>query len=574
MNTHNQNQGTRLTPRLFYLTLTIIISAYAIFTLHYVTTWALGADEFVFARHIYDYTRYMPYRDFAPYKTVLGYYLLSVPFYFSHASLAPLFYIKDEMIILNGICLLIAGYLANKLFRSSAILLTILAIIANVSFLIYAADLRVDMLTGWCCLFALLALLLQRYLTGGCLLGLAFLISQKAIWYLTAVNGAWLLVWLAFQPETRFTLKRLCQINFSMMITIAIYCTFWSLVSSPDIVFRNLFYDAYVQAGIQWYQSIYFLCWMSVLQISLVFFLFWPVSFISISKEEVGSSLQQRTFIFCLASLFLLQFITYKQAFPYNFVLTVPAFFILYASFFSWLSPLHYRSHQLLLIIFIIGTILYPFANEIPAARQPTGQYQQRMLTLTEQLLDKDSTYLSGVPYFYGKDQTIPGLINLIGPELDYIQQPIASLRPLLLSSLFLQPVSQSDIMRQLETQPVKLILNNYRIQGLPPTIQQYLADHYQQLDGSIYVYAPLIAAGRPVFRLSFSGRYRIQPAHIALMIDGKRVNASDVILATGNHTSQSSIPYRLVFAQDKPRHSITSPTPDKWEHMLKSLIP
>src|SRR5690606_9886356 len=118
--------------------------------------------EFVFARHIYDYTRAMPYRDFAPYKSTIGYYVLTIPFFFSKTTLEPLFLIKREIILLNVLCIALAYRMSFRLFQPRGILLSLTAILANAGFLIYAADLRIDMLTSWCCLFALLSLLHYR----------------------------------------------------------------------------------------------------------------------------------------------------------------------------------------------------------------------------------------------------------------------------------------------------------------------------------------------------------------------------------------------------------------------------
>ena len=180
----------------------LICLSYFIFECFFIPFEVLSADEFVFARHIYEYTFHIPYLDFQPYKSVIGHYLLVIPLFFSHTLFEPIFYIKEEIALLNTACIALTCYWGATLFDKRAVLLTMLALLANHYFLIYSTDLRVDMLTSWCCLFSLLAIGQARLTLGGLLLGLAFLISQKAMWYVIAINGSMLMC----NPTTTFSL--------------------------------------------------------------------------------------------------------------------------------------------------------------------------------------------------------------------------------------------------------------------------------------------------------------------------------------------------------------------------------
>src|SRR5690606_11992533 len=171
-----------------------------------------------------------------------------------------------------------------------------------------------------------------------------FLISQKALWYFAACNAAWMICCMMF-PQGYYSVRQLCRLNYYALLPIVIYIGFWSCFSSIPIVMDSLFREAYIQSGINWYEPIYYACWNVMLHYGPALFLLWPLTFISLNRAIAPHpSNQQRVFILSMSSCFLLLFIHYKQAFPYNFVFTVPAFYLLYADFFSWLQTAnHYR---------------------------------------------------------------------------------------------------------------------------------------------------------------------------------------------------------------------------------------
>lgn len=227
-----------------------LCALYCVFEFFYIPYPMTGVDEFWFAHHIYQYTQHLPYRDFPPYKTVLGYYVLMWPFYFVKGLFAPLYYIKYEITLINALFFFSIGYWAIRLFKPLAVLLTLTLIISNQLFLIYSAALRVDMLTAWICLLSILCLLNNRVLLAGFSIGLAFLISQKTLWYLVASNGALLWYGLLYL-DYRQTRKALCLFNGAAALVIGVYIVFWAHIASWHSVLHSLFYEAYTQAKIK-----------------------------------------------------------------------------------------------------------------------------------------------------------------------------------------------------------------------------------------------------------------------------------------------------------------------------------
>lgn len=615
---------------LYFYLLAGIFSIYFLFEYYFIKYSALSTDEFVFAKHILDYTQSLPYRDFPPYKTILGYYLLSIPFFFSHDLFTPLFWIKTEITFLNVLCLSAASYLAVTHFDKRACLLSVLAILANQLFLVYGSDLRVDMLTSWVCLFSALYVLRHQFKIGGMLLGIAFLISQKALWYVFAINAGMLLCWLSFLPHSRFNPRTLIQFNLAFIAPISIYFIIWASITNISDVFYNLFYEAYIQAGIDWYTPLYLTCWKAILSHGPLLFLLWPLTFIMLSNKN-KAELENRIFIIGMASTALILFINYKQPFPYNFVFTIPAFFLLLAEFITWLikqptldkqrwctrfatigtslytigilaliysfslsifyyliallpgliyayanQKISYRAFLTsFLSIFIFTGIIYPLYKSVHTALVIDGRYQQTMTTMTAEILGKEGDYISGIPFLYAKDQPIDGMKNLIGPAVDYLYQPTDKLNALLLPSLYLTASTPEKILADFERMPVKVIINNYRMLSLPASISTYIKNHYQHFYGSIYVYAPLITKNQLSIDIKFTGKYRIEAKNNArILLDKKVIKSGQVIsLKQGPHVSDTKTTYRLALIPEIKQPLDQRYEKDEWMKMIKAIV-
>ena len=76
------------------------------------------------------------------------------------------------------------------------------------------------------------------------------------------------------------------------------------------------------------------------------------------------------------------------------------------------------------------------------------GSYQRSMITISHDLLKEGGGFFAGTPLLYDHDQTIPGLNNLIGPAIEYLSNPSEKLLPILIPSLYLQPRTASEVLR------------------------------------------------------------------------------------------------------------------------------
>src|SRR3990167_10187621 len=84
-------------------------------------TMMIGVDEFWFAHIVQYYKHNIPYLYFAPYKTVLGYYLLLIPFSITHSLIGTLIFAKNMIALCNAMVLFIAACWLTRFFSKTAI---------------------------------------------------------------------------------------------------------------------------------------------------------------------------------------------------------------------------------------------------------------------------------------------------------------------------------------------------------------------------------------------------------------------------------------------------------------------
>ena len=313
---------------------------YFIYQIFFTSYGVFSVDDFWFAHHIYKYKTSIPYRDFPPYKTVLGYYYLLTPMSLSHTLLKPLFYTKNTLAFTNAILLAVSSFWLKRFFSQRAVLASLTLLICAEFFLTYSTNIRADLLAYWLCLFSVLLLLEDKFILAGITIGVGFLISQKALWYIIANNFALGIYGLLLLRNWKM-LKNILSFNLAIMLTVTIYIVFWSLLADFKTVLHSIFYEAYIISTLDWYNSARKLFWTATISYNPLPFFLWPCTFLSlfiVTKPDPGYA--RRIFIITYTTIIMLSIIFYKQPFPYYMVVTVPAFLVLYAAFFSWLFTL------------------------------------------------------------------------------------------------------------------------------------------------------------------------------------------------------------------------------------------
>ncbi|MDX1902065.1 MAG: hypothetical protein SFW66_08730 [Gammaproteobacteria bacterium] len=611
----------------------VLIAAYLIFQFFQIPYTIIAVDEFFFAHHIHQFVQHVPYRDFPPYKTILGYYLLSPLTLLSHDPVKIFFYIKDQIAVMNALFFILAASWGRRFFSMQAIFLTCAFVMASQLFLIYSVELRVDMLTCWVGLFSFFFILSERFTLAGFTIGLSFLVSQKALWFWAATDFALGMYWIMLTRDF-VSFRKIIFFNLAAFIPIVIYVLFWASLSSVSIVLHSVFYEAYLQSKIIYYASIHHECWQAMLNGGPLFILLWPLTWISV----FAAPQKNRILIALYAAALMLCVVTYQQPFPYNIVFLFPGLFFVYSDFITWIlaglphpngtqtrNDGFFGSKKILyfcffytivltglcvyfdlllsyyFIIFVpvlfayflrkgpqaiygkllVGVILYvglicPLIRLIYINPYSfDGAYQQSMIRLGESLLQKDDSYIAGTPFLYNKNQAVLGLKNLIAPAIEYLYKPSPMLAPMLLDSLYMVPRTAQQVLQDLQKAPIKLYVNNFRIYYLPDTIKKYLAAHFKHYWGSIYLYAPTIERKQTVFRLKFDGEYQIESVRdVAIDHAILRPNAT-IHLRHGIHTVKATSDVRLVFV---PNHIDLAPyakysSIDEWFFLLKKIV-
>lgn len=464
---------------------------------HYST---LSVDEFWFAHSVYQYKDQLPYRDFAPYKTILGYYLLLPTMLSARGIMQTLVLTKDALALLNTCIVFISACWLTRSFSRIGVLISVAMIVSADIVLSYSTQLRVDLFSYWFCFFSLLWLLEKRYLFAGILLGLGFATSQKAIWYIFASNCALGFVWLTHDRHLK-NLKSLVLLNLSCACIICIYLTFWAWVADWNTVLNSVFVEASAMYQLDWYNSARELFWKSIILYNPLLFLLWPVTLLSLLiTYDNDIRYQSRLFVSIYAYVILFCLIPYKQVFPYYMQVTIPIFLALYAAFASWIFDLFSQQGVIktlvnktslwcllilynLTLLFIILLLQLPksyllvgcipfaiicYVTQSPSSQQKMlspffkliiitatcialiypvgflpskllyldGSYQQAHIQVIDSLLEDGSEYVAGIDFIYNKNQPIAGLRHLMGPAIDYLYAPTPKLKTVMLASL------------------------------------------------------------------------------------------------------------------------------------------
>jgi hypothetical protein len=615
----------------FYWIIGSLCLVYLAIQLGFISYEKLTVDDLWLSYHTYQFKSLLPYRDFSPYKTALGYYLLLIPLEFFHGVILPLLCTKAFIAFINTLLLSLTSIWLKRFFSEKAIITSLLLLIFAQFFLNYSTEIRVDIFAYWLCLTSILLIFENKFILAGIASGLSFAVSQKALWYVIAANCALGGYWI-YHAYSLKLFRQIVHYNFTILLLIILYIGFWSYFAGIHAVMNNVFYEAYLVFSMDSYDYGRLVLWQFILLNNPLYFMLLPLALLSlfiIPEQDKHRGL--RILITLLSAVILFSIIAYKQPFPYNMPATFPAFFVLYAALFSWLHAvfcsrslkiifpgkmallsflyvyglsllylIHYFSlpltnificlipaalavriitpecrqgllHIVMSITMIMGVALpaYLFSKLIP---DMNGQYQKYILNLSDIILANGGDYVAGVPLFYNRKLSIPGLKHIVVPSLNYLYHPSEKLRPVMnLPSLYLTPTTSEQIIDALKSSSVKLYVNNERLEKIPTVIKNYLATEYQHYWGSIYLYAPTVAAGTRTVNIKFSGRYTVNSKSTVILNSTRMQPGSVAFLDAKQYLSNASETYRLALTPAINQELLKSEyRNDDWEKTLE----
>jgi hypothetical protein len=526
-----------LMSRHFALFVLLTCLAYLALEAMYVTRLPLVMDEFQGASSVAQFGDGMPYRDFRPYKTVVGYYVQLPALLLGAYPWFNLLSVKFEMAILSAIAMAFAAFSLAKHFRKEAICFALVVLAVMSTFVERSAELRVDMLTSWAGLGSLLLLLDRRGFSAGALAGLSFLISQKGIYYILAGEVAILALWL-LKDRVRETGWRVAAFAVAATVVLVSYVLVWSLFSSVSSVLTAMFVAPRVVAFENLYE-IRQLFWTQTILRNPLFYavgLFGLIHMVRLVRSGVKA---HRATLLAWYGLTLFALgLWHRQPWPYFFLLLIPTVFVLIVAFFdsglgAWRGQRRLGMTAPMMAVYLTLGVAYPLTR-VPVNFARSNAFQREMVELSNGVLQSGDTYLAGVNLLPEHKQPVGSLSWLDEPTRLRLQR--ASAREL------------AAIVDSLERAPLKLVVDNYRLKELPPRLRAFVDANYSTLWGNILIYAPWAADLDGQLTLKFSGDYLVDaPGGLRVSIDGKTVTpAGRVWLERGLHRYESDGVFRL----------------------------
>lgn len=507
----------------FLLWLLVLWLGYATLQTLYITRMPMVMDEFEGAHSVHRFATGLPYRDFDPYKTVLGYYLqlpaLELPRDLWRGMLA----VKFEMAAAVIAVFLGVGAVLHRTFASAPVLLSTAMLIAMSDFAERSADLRVDMLTALAGLIAFAALLHRRSAVAGAMVAVSILISQKGAFYLAA-SGAVLIVDLIVAEDRRAALRRSVRFTGGFAPILLSYLAIWALVATPQAVLQAVFGTA-ARVALSNVYSIRGRFWIQTVQRNPLYWLLAVVS-IPILLRRWRDPLSRT--IAGYGGVVLALGAWYRQPWPYFFVILCPTVFVLHLAL---LQLLERRQRRIAVGICLLLGVVYP-AFRLRSTLLRDSAEQRWTVEFAHAILAPSDRYFAGNDMIWDHEQAPTELRWLDGTVAQQLRQ-----KP---------PSELMALAAQIRRAPIKLVIGSYRTANLPAPIARVLEADFEQIWGNVEVYAPRLHSGS--FALKFSGSYRIEAAPGAcLVIDGLAACPGSLVhLDRGMHALSSPRPVRL----------------------------
>ena len=538
----------------------------------------LADDEYAGAKAAYRMLELVPYRDFAPYKTVVGYYIQALPLLLTDNLWAGILLIRVEMAVINTLVLLFVAFRLRRHFSGSAICFALAMLVVMSTFVERSYVLRVDMLGSVCGLLSLVFLMERRAALAGSIAGLGFLISQKNVYFIlaggVALGGWWLWsLWRQHQhvmkdfsldfdeldqphapplgeegsgPRPREAFFELAIYGSTVLAVLIVYFGFWSLVASFDQTVVRVFQRS---ASIAMADQP-FLCsrdfWWQTLRRNPGFYGTAGIALVTLVPVVWRRHRYLDWLLLAYGSAITALCVWHKQPCPYFFVLLAPTLFVLTVALFDRMRKFDLtrpstqgwttRWRAMALLIFLSLGLFVPLSR-LPRTLQRDNGFQSHTVALANHLLRPGDGYIASLPILYDRLQAVPDLSWLDDNKRHRLHR---SSREELL-----------EIASRMAQARIKLVIMNYRLEDLPPLLADYLVYHYAHFWGNVYLYAPYVGTGRRDFHIEFEGLYQVDlkggpgPA----LIDDLTANHGQLVrLTQGKHRKSSREGLRLRF--------------------------
>jgi hypothetical protein len=509
---------TLLLDRHFRLLVLALVGVYLLLQLRYIAGLPLVMDEFANAGHVFRVTQGLPYRDYVPYKTVLGYYLLLPALVTFTSSWAAMLAVKIEIALVTSVVVAGAALRLRRHFAAPAILGALLLLCTQSTFLERSSELRVDMLSALFGLVSLLAFLERRALIAGMAAAGAVLMTQKGAYFALSLGGAAVLLSLRWRRKALFVeAGRTALAALSVFVA---YVGFWCAVGSPQVVWQSMFEGPRRIAFAPLYDLSEF--WSQTLERNPIFYALGAAGWVLLFPGRRGptDAASERLWAYSLVHVALC--IWHKQPWPYFFVMLIPTVWVLGAAALDRQSGRE-SAWRVAVAGLVVVAALASAALRVPVVLERSSAGQRQVVEAAEAFLQPGDTYLAGTELLWRHAHMA---------HLSWLDKPhVHDLRK-----------DPGLALRELREAPPRLIVENYRVQALPAAFLEQLRQSFVPVGGNLWTYAPPLADGPSATRYAHGGLYRvIAPPEGRIRVDGGPWLGPDarVVLGAGVHQVQ-----------------------------------
>jgi hypothetical protein len=479
---------------------TILCCGYLTIQIRYITGLPLVMDEFNHAAIVSRLLEEVPYRDYAPYKTVLGLYLLLPPVLAFESVWAAMLAAKLEIACLTTFVLWAVALRLRHCLAPTAILASLLLLCTQSTFLERASELRVDMLAALMGLVSLAAFLERRSLVAGATAAGAVLMTQKGAYFVLSLAGASL--FQLVHCRSRRHVREILATAAAGTGVVLSYVAFWCVVGDPSNVWHGMVVGPKSIAFDPLYRSLDTF-WTQTLLRNPIFYGIGVAGLLLFiprwqSREDAVSV---RLWTYSLILLVLCAW--HKQPWPYFFVLLIPTAWVLGAAVLDTRSrgP---RWWTTALGILVIGGACLSLAQRMPVVLQRSSADQRAIISAASTFLQAGETYLDGSQLVWRRPH-VAQLVWLDMPRL-------AELRRV-----------PDPALKELQTDPPRLVIDNYRIRNLPPSLLEELHRSFLPVGGNLLTYAPPLPPGESLQHFAYGGLYLVRaPGGGRISLDGR----------------------------------------------------
>lgn len=521
----------------FLVALATLTAAFVVVQWSYIHRLPFVMDEYVSAYDSYVVLWKTPYAEYVPYKNLLGYYVQAVVMWLSEDTWSALLNVKRFLVILNATMIVGVALTMRRLASGPAALAAVVLLVCMSTFLERSHELRVDMMTAWAGTASMIAVIAFRPALGGALACVAFLTSQKGIYYVAAGEAALLGYALVIAREAR-GLMPFVRYNVAAALGLATYIGIFSVVAGFDNVIDGMFFshegvifeNVYGNLHKRWWGQSF---WRNPVWYALLFIALWRVEMLR--RKEPGDRLLTLTGLYGVAVTVLC--FMHPKPWPYFLVHLFPPGAVVMAVYFdredlgrlaTWGRAL---SVPLALAIAWFG-VARP-VNRVHDGLDRIGlPRHEATVRALDVLVDDGETYLAGINYLFKQDQVHESFSVVSMPHWQAIRKEGRA--------------RHREYVRIMQEAPLKAVVVSYRTKNLPRTITRWIGRNYKQLYSTIHTYAPRMRAGEREFDVKFAGRYQLH-APGPVVLNGETIQPRGfVTLRQKKNTQVASSRYRL----------------------------